>query len=128
MGNNNDRSSATRRDYIKYTGAASAAAMTGLAGCSGGGGGEYPDEDITYIIPFSEGGGTDTYARQFISHMADELGTNMAIENVPGTNPPVRCAPLLPFCMGRHTMSRIFEEDKLLGPEPPFRISSRLFN
>lgn len=84
MGNNNDRSSATRRDYIKYTGAASAAAMTGLAGCSGGGGGEYPDEDITYIIPFSEGGGTDTYARQFISHMADELGTNMAIENVPG--------------------------------------------
>lgn len=84
MGDNNDRSSATRRDYIKYTGAASAAAMTGLAGCSGGGDGEYPDGDITYIIPFSEGGGTDTYARQFISHMADELGTNIAIENVPG--------------------------------------------
>lgn len=84
MGDNNDRSSATRRDYIKYAGAASAAAMTGLAGCSGGGDGEYPSDDITYIIPFSEGGGTDTYARQFISHMADELDTNIAIENVPG--------------------------------------------
>ncbi len=58
--------------------------MTGLAGCSDGGDGEYPNEDITYIIPFSEGGGTDTYARQFISHMGDELGVNIAIENVPG--------------------------------------------
>lgn len=84
MGDNNDRSSVSRRDYVKYAGAASAAAMTGLAGCSGGGDGEYPTDDITYIIPFSEGGGTDTYARQFISHMADELGTNIAIENVPG--------------------------------------------
>lgn len=84
MADNNDRSSATRRDYIKYAGAASAAAMTGLAGCSGGGDGEYPNDDITYIIPFSEGGGTDTYARQFISHMGDELDTNIAIENVPG--------------------------------------------
>lgn len=80
----NDRSSAKRRDFIKYTGAASAAAFTGLAGCLGDDDGEYPSGDITYIIPFSEGGGTDTYARQFVSHWADELDTNIAIENVPG--------------------------------------------
>lgn len=85
MLDNNDRSSTpSRRDFLKHTGAASAAAMTGFAGCMGGGDGEYPNDDITYIIPFSEGGGTDTYARQFISHMGDELGVNIAIENVPG--------------------------------------------
>jgi len=86
-----------RRDFMKIAGGASAVAMTGLAGCTGGsdtdaggdtdGGSDapsYPDGDIRYIVPFSEGGGTDTYARQVIPQMADALGTNVAIENIPG--------------------------------------------
>lgn len=71
----------TRREFLR---AVSAAAAVGLAGCTGGGGGEYPNEDLRYIIPFSEGGGTDTYARQVIPEMANELGVEIAIENVSG--------------------------------------------
>lgn len=85
--------STNRRQVLRNAGVASAL-MTGLAGCSGnlGGGGdgggngdEYPSDDLRYIIPFSEGGGTDTFARQMIPIMGDELGTNIAIENIPGS-------------------------------------------
>lgn len=102
-----------RRTILKATGAASAASLAGFAGCLGGdgdgdgggdgdddgatgdgdgdgdgddgdGAGDYPSEDMRYIIPFSEGGGTDTYARQLIPIMGDELGVNIQIENIPG--------------------------------------------
>lgn len=76
-----------RRSFLKYSGAASVAALSGLAGCSGGGdsgGDSYPSGDLRYIVPFSEGGGTDTYARQIIPEMGNELGVNIAIENLPG--------------------------------------------
>ncbi|MFB9808887.1 Bug family tripartite tricarboxylate transporter substrate binding protein [Haladaptatus pallidirubidus] len=89
---NNDRS-VTRRSVLKYSGVASTMALSGPAGCSGltgiggnnsGSDGSYPSGDLTYIVPFSEGGGTDTYARQVIPEMANELGVNIAIENIPG--------------------------------------------
>lgn len=90
-----------RRRVLRNTGIASAL-VTGLAGCTetltGGGGGDggggggngssgngYPSQDLRYIIPFSEGGGTDTFARQMIPVMGEELGTNVAIENIPGS-------------------------------------------
>lgn len=83
----------SRRRVLRNAGIASAL-VTGLAGCTenltGGGGGDggngdgYPNEDLRYIIPFSEGGGTDTFARQMIPVMGEELGTDIAIENIPG--------------------------------------------
>lgn len=96
-----------RRTIIKTTGAASAGSLIGLAGCTsdggdGGDGGDngsgntgndgnssdgssdYPSESIRYIVPFSEGGGTDTYARQIMPVMSDELGVNIQVENIPG--------------------------------------------
>lgn len=84
MTDNTRGPSGTRRGFLKHTGAVSAAAVMGLAGCLGGGGGEYPSEDLRYIIPFSEGGGTDTYARQLIPEMSNELDAEIAIENVSG--------------------------------------------
>lgn len=74
-----------RRSFLKYSGATSALAITGLAGCTGdSGSNEYPSGDLEYIVPFSEGGGTDTYARQVIPEMGNELDTNIEIRNVPG--------------------------------------------
>lgn len=93
MSNETTGYSSNRRQVLRNAGIASAL-MTGLAGCSGslgggggggGGGDEYPSEDLRYIIPFSEGGGTDTFARQMIPVMGEELGTNIAIENIPGS-------------------------------------------
>lgn len=92
MSNETTGYSSNRRQVLRNAGIASVL-MTGLAGCSGslgggdggGGGDEYPSEDLRYIIPFSEGGGTDTFARQMIPVMGEELGTNIAIENIPGS-------------------------------------------
>lgn len=70
----------SRRHFL----ASAAAGTASLAGCTSNSGGEYPSKDLTYIVPFSQGGGTDTYARKIIPEVSDELGTGVAIENVPG--------------------------------------------
>ena len=100
-----------RREFLKYAGATSVAATMGLAGCTARGQDnetanettaaneteqpttfepvdeDYPESGrtVTYIVPFSEGGGTDTYARQIMPVAGDELGVNIQISNVPGS-------------------------------------------
>lgn len=58
------------------------------ASCGGtggeGGGEDFPERNITWIVPFAAGGGTDTYARQIAPIMAEELGVEVAIRNVEG--------------------------------------------
>jgi tripartite-type tricarboxylate transporter receptor subunit TctC len=74
-----------RRDYLRGVGGLSAGSVVGLAGCLGGtGNGDYPSQDVTWIVPFSEGGGTDTYARQIGPPMSDSLGQSVEIDNQPG--------------------------------------------
>jgi tripartite-type tricarboxylate transporter receptor subunit TctC len=46
---------------------------------------DYPTQRIEYIVPFSEGGGTDTYARQIMPRVSDILGVPIQINNVPGS-------------------------------------------
>ncbi|SEH17814.1 Tripartite-type tricarboxylate transporter, receptor component TctC [Natronorubrum sediminis] len=78
MAGNNRRS---RRTVLKYGGAAG---MVGLAGCAdvlGGGG----SDDVRVIVPYSEGGGTDIYARQLAPVMAEELDVSVEIDNVVGS-------------------------------------------
>ncbi|WP_193364791.1 Bug family tripartite tricarboxylate transporter substrate binding protein [Natrinema versiforme] len=74
--------SATRRRLIIAAGTGTAA----LAGCSSlqTSGGEYPSKNITYIVPFSQGGGTDTYARKIMPQVSNELDVGVAVENAPG--------------------------------------------
>ncbi|OYR40265.1 ABC transporter substrate-binding protein [Halorubrum sp. Ea1] len=40
---------------------------------------------MEYIVPFSEGGGTDTYARQIMPQVSEILGVSIQINNVPGS-------------------------------------------
>lgn len=70
----------SRRNFL--AGAAASSAL--LAGCTGDSGGSYPSEDMHYIVPFSQGGGTDTYARKVVPEIGNELDVSVAIENVPG--------------------------------------------
>ncbi|MWV65097.1 ABC transporter substrate-binding protein [Halorubrum sp. JWXQ-INN 858] len=72
----------TRRDTLKAAGIA-ATGTIGLAGCLGEEG-EYPSDDLTVIIPFDEGGGSDTIVRQMADPLSEELGVNIRPENVPG--------------------------------------------
>lgn len=54
-----------------------------VSGCSGGD--QYPDKDITFIIPFGTGGGTDIAGRFFISAIGEQIeDVNMIPKNVPG--------------------------------------------
>jgi tripartite-type tricarboxylate transporter receptor subunit TctC len=56
----------------------------GGAGGGGGDGGNYPDQNITFVVPFSAGGPTDTVTRMIAEPMAKELGTKIVVQNVEG--------------------------------------------
>jgi tripartite-type tricarboxylate transporter receptor subunit TctC len=55
-----------------------------LAACNIVGGGEYPDREITFVVPFAEGGPTDTVTRLVAEPMAAELGGEIVVQNVEG--------------------------------------------
>lgn len=55
----------------------------GLVAC-GGEDGDYPDEDITFVVPFGTGGANDQIARAFAQELEDELDVNVNVENREG--------------------------------------------
>ncbi|GAA3153187.1 tripartite tricarboxylate transporter substrate-binding protein [Planomonospora alba] len=62
-----------------------AAACSGNGGASGGGApGGYPDRNITFVVPFSAGGPTDTVTRMIAEPMAAALGGEIVVQNVEG--------------------------------------------
>jgi tripartite-type tricarboxylate transporter receptor subunit TctC len=62
------------------------AACSGSGGTEGGSGGagNYPDRNITFVVPFSAGGPTDTVTRMISEPMAKELGARIVVQNVEG--------------------------------------------
>ena len=44
----------------------------------------YPARDISFIVPYNPGGGTDPISRQFCGQMEKELKGNINVENRPG--------------------------------------------
>lgn len=106
---NEERGSWNRRKFLEYTGAASVVSMTGLAGCSGTDDNNrtknddenedvnqqdenedvnqqdgFPSQPLRLIIPFSQGGGTDTINRAIVPTLSEKLGVDVQIENIPG--------------------------------------------
>jgi tripartite-type tricarboxylate transporter receptor subunit TctC len=47
-------------------------------------GADYPSKPIQFIVPANPGGGTDLGARLLAKYLADEIGTNIIITNMPG--------------------------------------------
>lgn len=75
-----------RRKYLKSVGGAAVAGGSMLvAGCVGGEG-EYPDQDIEFVIPYSPGGAFDAYARALAEFMPEHLPGDVDVipENVTG--------------------------------------------
>jgi tripartite-type tricarboxylate transporter receptor subunit TctC len=63
-------------------------------GGTGGGSaaGNYPDQNITFVVPFSAGGPTDTVTRMISDPMAKELGGRIVVQNVEGAGGTVAAA------------------------------------
>ena len=81
--------STSRRRFLKLTGAASVVSVAGCLadddGGDAGGDDEWePTETIRNVIPYSEGGGTDVYARGIVEPLADAMGVEIQVDNVPG--------------------------------------------
>jgi tripartite-type tricarboxylate transporter receptor subunit TctC len=61
------------------------AACSDNGGATGGGdAGGYPDQNITFVVPFSAGGPTDTVTRMIAEPMAAKLGAKIVVQNVEG--------------------------------------------
>ena len=80
----------SRRRAAGRTIAAIAAVALSAAACSqkgtdgGGSAGNYPNQNITIVVPFSAGGPTDTVTRMIAEPMAKELGGKIVVQNVEG--------------------------------------------
>ncbi|MFV0412419.1 MAG: hypothetical protein ACK5L3_03990 [Oscillospiraceae bacterium] len=60
----------------------------GLAACGASGGAAsteaFPQQDITFLVPYSAGGSSDQMARVISNYAPQYFGVNIVIENVPG--------------------------------------------
>ncbi|HWM72320.1 MAG TPA: tripartite tricarboxylate transporter substrate-binding protein [Nocardioides sp.] len=76
------RGRAWRRGVAGFAGLA----VLSLAACGGGSGdaADYPDQEITFVVPFSAGGPTDTVTRLISEPMSEELGEQIVVQNVEG--------------------------------------------
>ena len=83
-----------RRNFLRTTGALGTGGLIALAGCAddaddgaaddADAGADFPTDSLTWMIPWGEGGGTDTYARQIAGPMEEEIGESIQIDNRPG--------------------------------------------
>src|SRR5918995_6149558 len=60
------------------------AACSDGGGTEGGGAENYPDQNVTFVVPFSAGGPTDTVTRMISDPMAKQLGGKIVVQNVEG--------------------------------------------
>jgi putative tricarboxylic transport membrane protein len=75
----------SRRQVLKATGVT--ALGLSIAGCAGDNGdGEYPDDNIEFIIGVSEGGGMDRAVREIQPYFEERIGTNLEIEYIQGAS------------------------------------------
>lgn len=73
-----------RRAFLGSIAAGGALSLAGCASTLGGGTEEFPNDPVTFIVPFSEGGGTDRSTREIQPVFEDELGTSLSFEYHPG--------------------------------------------
>ncbi|MDG4796873.1 tripartite tricarboxylate transporter substrate-binding protein [Micromonospora sp. WMMD1082] len=81
------RTTSRHRAAARITAAIAAMSLVSACADTGGDSGSaenYPDRNITFIVPFSAGGPTDTVTRLLAEPMAKDLGTKIVVQNVEG--------------------------------------------
>jgi tripartite-type tricarboxylate transporter receptor subunit TctC len=81
------RTTSRRRAAARTIAAIAAVLLVTACSNNGGEGGAaegYPDQNITFVVPFSAGGPTDTVTRMIAEPMAKELGAKIVVQNVEG--------------------------------------------
>jgi tripartite-type tricarboxylate transporter receptor subunit TctC len=69
--------------------------LGGLLAAGAGAGaraGQWPDQTVTWIVPFPAGGGSDLFARPIAAHATSQLGQSMVIDNKSGAGGTVGTA------------------------------------
>ena len=81
-----DRNGRSRRTPRWALAGVVALAVTNLAACGGQGSepAAYPEKEITFVVPFSAGGPTDTVTRLIAEPMSEKLGQQIVVKNVEG--------------------------------------------
>ncbi|MGI5273291.1 tripartite tricarboxylate transporter substrate-binding protein [Nonomuraea sp. CA-218870] len=69
---------------VSLAAACAGAGTGGTGGTAGGETGGYPGQNITFVVPFSAGGPTDTVTRMIAEPMAAKLGGKVVVQNVEG--------------------------------------------
>ena len=87
--------------------AASSGSASGSAAASSSteSGGVTFDHDITMIVPWSAGGGTDTVARKLVENAEKYLGVKINVENITGGSGAVGLAQLLSSAPDGYTLA-----------------------
>jgi len=67
----------------------------------------YPDRPITWIVPFSAGGGADLMARTMAPYLSKELGVDLVVENRGGAGTQIGLQALLNSKPDGYTMAQI---------------------
>ncbi len=84
---------------LKTLGIVALAATAALTGCSAGGGGggngggnngggggdtDFPEDDITFIVPYPAGSAPDAQSRIIAQELEDDLGVSVVVQNIEG--------------------------------------------
>jgi tripartite-type tricarboxylate transporter receptor subunit TctC len=66
---------------------------------------DYPAEDIRLLVPYTAGGPTDIAARAVATHLEEELGQPVVVENLPGASGATAYVELISAQSDGHTLS-----------------------
>ena len=75
--------SITRRRFVSSTVASASLLAVGVSPLRAAG---FPERDITLVVPWAAGGGTDALARTLTKNAKQYIGVNVAVVNRPGGN------------------------------------------
>ena len=88
----------------------------------------WPDKDITYLIPSSPGGGSDTLGRTFAPFLEKELGVSVVVVNKPGGGGAIGLAALSKaaadgYTIGQANLPQLISKP-IENPKIPFTAGS----